>query len=331
MMPNFKTYNPTALFRISAILCLCVLFINKSFAQSADIKVSVDSTKITIGDQFHLQINATYNPQSTRVQFPSIPDTFQHFEVVERSKLDTVISRNQSTFKQTITLTSFDSGAWHIPPMAFQVQPLQGDTPHIHYTDSFTVMVNTVAVDTAQPFKPIFGIKGAKMPLSQILMYVGIGVLLAVLIGLLIWYYIRRRRNRPTEVPKPVEISLPPHEKAMNALSKLHEENLWQQAREKEYHTQLTDIVRLYLEEQFGIDCFDKTSAEIMQQVKKLKALSTSRQSLRFIFDTADMVKFARSKPLPEEHLQSMEYAKEMIHESFKKFQSQQVSNNTQA
>lgn len=329
MMLYRKTYTLLDLTRLVTMLLVGVLISASSNAQLADIKVKIDSTKITIGDQFHLQLDATYNPQAARVQFPSIPDTFQHFEVVERSKLDTVIARNQNTLKQTITLTSFDSGAWTIPSMAFQVQPLQGDTPSIHYSDSFKVMVNTVAVDTAQPFKPIFGIKGAKMPLSQIMMYIGLGVLLAVMIGLLIWYYIRRRRNRSTEAPKPVEVVLPPHEKALNALSKIAEENLWQQAREKEYHTQVTDTVRLYLEEQFGIDCFDKTSAEIMQQAKKLKALSTSRQSLRFIFETADMVKFARSKPLPEEHIQSMEFAKEMILESFKKFQSQQVSNNT--
>lgn len=311
----------------------CVLFVVAqfifavSFGQEVKIKAQLDSANVLIGDQIHLQLSAKYNPQNYRVQFPNLPDTFQHFEVIERSKMDTVIEREQSTFKQTITLTSFDSGQWKIPPQNFAIQSLKGDAPVFQQSDSFIVSVNTVAVDTAQPFKPIFGIKGATMPLSQILLYIALGILIAVLLGLLIWYLIRRAKNKPQKDNLPPLVILPPHEKAMQDLKNLEEQKLWQNQQEKAYHTQLTDIVRNYLEAQFEMDCFDKTSNEIMQQVKKLKALATSRQALRTIFETADMVKFAKSKPSAEEHEQSLELAKDMISESYKKFQSQQPSN----
>ncbi len=107
--------------------------------------------------------------------------------------------------------------------------------------------------------------------------------------------------------------------KALQSLERIEDEQLWQSGLDKQYHTILTDVVRLYLEEQFNMDCFEKTSAEIIQQVKKIKALSTSRQSLRTIFETADMVKFAKGQPVPEEHIQSMELAKDVINESYKK------------
>ncbi|GBL34420.1 hypothetical protein EMGBS15_00150 [Filimonas sp.] len=110
-----------------------------------------------------------------------------------------------------------------------------------------------------------------------------------------------------------------PHEKALQSLERIDKQQLWQSGLDKQYHTLLSDVVRLYLEEQFNMDCFEKTSAEIIQQVKKVKALSTSRQSLRTIFETADMVKFAKGQPYPEEHIQSMELAIDVINESYKK------------
>jgi hypothetical protein len=78
-------------------------------------------------------------------------------------------------------------------------------------------------------------------------------------------------------------------------------------------------VVRNYLEEQFGLDCLDKTSSEIIQQVKRIKALATSRQPLRTIFEVADMVKFAKSKPTLDEHEQSLVLAEEFILESYKR------------
>jgi len=296
-------------------------FLLSSFSSNAqDVKVSatIDSSSILIGDQIRMQLSATYDPQLFRIQFPSVPDTFNHFEVVERSKIDTLMGREENTYRQTVIVTNFDSGQWKIPPVAFEVQSLKGDPSQTLLSDSFLVNVNTMQVDTTKPIKPIFGIRGAKMPLKQIIFYVIAGILIAIILGLLIWYLWKKRKNKKPVVKEP-EIILLPHEKALRELKKINGQQLWQSNREKEYHTVVTDAVRTYLEEQFGMDCFDKTSSEIISQVKKVKALSTSRQSLRRIFETADMVKFAKSKPTPEEHIQSMELAHEFIRESYKK------------
>jgi hypothetical protein len=76
------------------------------------------------------------------------------------------------------------------------------------------------------------------------------------------------------------------------------------------------------------MDVFEKTSSELMQQIKKQKALSNSRQAVRSIFETADLVKFAKNKPSEEEHLQSMELAREIILESYKKYSNNLKSQN---
>ncbi len=143
-----------------------------SFAQPVKISARIDSSSIQIGDQIHLQLSATYNPQLYRVQLPSIQDTFNHFEVVERSKIDTLTGREENTYKQTIVITNFDSGQWKIPAIAFDITSLKGEAPQTLLSDSFLVNVSTVQVDTTQPIKPIFGIRGAKMPVGQIVLYV---------------------------------------------------------------------------------------------------------------------------------------------------------------
>ena len=313
---NFRSRIMNALW-ISVFIFLGT---NNAFAQDVKVSARIDSSSIMIGDQINLELTATYDPQLFKVQFPQIQDTFNHFEVVERAKMDTVIGRGDNIYKQRVLITNFDSGQWKIPSLGFDILPLKGAEPKIIYTDSFLINVNTVEVDTAKPIKPIFGIRGATMPIKQIILYVIAGILIAALLGFLLWYLyktIRDKNNKP--LSKETELILPPHEKALQALSRIEQQALWQNNQEKQYHTLLTDTVRLYLEEQFTIDCFEKTSSEIIQQVKKIKALSTSRQSLRTIFDTADMVKFAKSKPTPEEHIESMQLAKEIIIESYKK------------
>lgn len=164
------------------------------------------------------------------------------------------------------------------------------------------------------------------MPVQQMILNVlGIALLLVVL-GVLIWYIRKRMKaNKKSEVIVPEKIILP-HEKALQTLSQIEKEALWQHQQEKIYHTQLTDAMRTYLEEQFNIDCFEKTTTEIIYQVKRNKAFNNSRQALRSIFfETADMVKFAKSKPSDDEHVKSLELAVEVVKETYKKVSGNEI------
>lgn len=317
MMRKFKLYRIT----LTTLYFLLSTFF--SFAQDVNVKASINKNQIEIGDAVELKLSATFNPTQNKVQFPIVSDTFNHFEVIEKAKSDTVINREKNTITQTIIISNYDSGQWKIPSYAFEILPLQGSAPYTMNSDSLFVNVSTIAVDTSKPFMPIMAIRDAKMPMKTIVMYV-VGIILVIaILGFLVWYFIktlREKNNKPKA--KIQEIKLLPHEKAMQSLTQLETQNLWQNGQEKTYHTLLTDTIRTYLEEQFNMDVFEKTSSELMQQIKKQKALSNSRQALRTIFETADLVKFAKNKPTEEEHLQSMELAKEVILESYKKVQA---------
>ena len=320
LLKKYRTLLTTLYFLLSAFF---------SFAQDANVKASINKDHIVIGDAVELKLSATFNPTQTKVQFPIINDTFNHFEVIEKAKSDTVINREKSTITQTIIISNYDSGQWKIPSFTFGILPLQDSVPYILNSDSLLVNVNTIAVDTSKPFMPIMAIREAKMPMKTIVMYVAGIIIIVAILGFLVWYFIKKYReknNKPKE--KIIEIKLLPHEKAMQNLAQLESQNLWQNGQEKIYHTLLTDTIRTYLEEQFNMDVFEKTSSELMQQIKKQKALSNSRQAVRSIFETADLVKFAKNKPSEEEHLQSMELAREIILESYKKYSNNLKSQN---
>ena len=320
LLKNYRTLLTTLYFLLSAFL---------SFAQDVNVKASINKNQIEIGDAVELKLSATFNPTQTKVQFPIINDTFNHFEVIEKAKSDTVINREKSTITQTIIISNYDSGQWKIPSFTFGIFPLQDSVPYILNSDSLLVNVNTIAVDTSKPFMPIMAIREAKMPMKTIVMYVAGIIIIVAILRFLVWYFIKKYReknNKPKE--KIIEIKLLPHEKAMQNLAQLESQNLWQNGQEKIYHTLLTDTIRTYLEEQFNMDVFEKTSSELMQQIKKQKALSNSRQAVRSIFETADLVKFAKNKPSEEEHLQSMELAREIILESYKKYSNNLKSQN---
>jgi hypothetical protein len=315
MMRKFKLYkiiSTTVYFFLSTVF---------AFAQDIQVKASINKNQIEIGDAVKLNLSATFNPTQAKVQFPYVSDTFNHFEVIEKAKLDTVNTKEKNTITQTIIISNYDSGLWKIPSYSFQILPLQGGVPYTMSSDSLFVKVNTIVVDTSKPFMPIMAIREAKMPTKIIVMYVIAVIFGLAILGLLIWYGVKkfREKNNKDKV-KIQEIKLLPHDKAMQNLVQLEAQNLWQAGQEKIYHTLLTDTIRTYLEEQFNMDVFEKTSSELMQQIKKQKALSNSRQALRTIFETADLVKFAKNKPTEEEHLKSMELAKEMVLESYKKY-----------
>lgn len=300
------------------LLCCLIFMIHNSHAQNVRIKAMLDTARIEIGEQIQLKLQAVFDPQQYRINFPAVPDTVNHLEFIAKQN-DTIIGRSEHTITQSLTITSFDSGRWQIPSFRFDIQPLNGTTASTQWTDSLFVSVGMPIVDTSKPFKPIMGIQEAKMPWKELIWYiVGIVLLLGVLIFLII-YLVKNAKRKKKTVDTPV-VRLNPFEQAMQDLNQLEKQELWQQNQAKAYHTQINDIIRRYLETTFEYDCFEKTSNEIIQMIRKEKGLKAYIPDLKLIFETADMVKFAKSQPGEDEHLKSMQLTRTFIEHSYSQF-----------
>jgi hypothetical protein len=284
-----------------------------SWAQQPSVRViaSTDTNNIRIGEQVKLRLSATVEkPEGITVVFPQLPDSMEHWEVVTRLKPDTTGDNNKKIFSQTIILTSFDSGHWEIPAFRFDVVQNTAGLTDSAFTVPLGIDVGTIEVDTTKAFKPIKSVRGVGWNFWDYWLYFAIGIS-GVLIGIgLIVYF----RSKPKKVVvKPVVPLISPYEAALTQLQQLRAEKVWQQGDVKQYYTRLTDTLRTYLEQQFNIPALEQTSEELLQHIKPVTILNQQRDKLRSLLTLADLAKFAKLHPSPEEHEAAIQQAIEIV------------------
>jgi hypothetical protein len=292
--------------RVLRVLFLCLLVTgNWSLvtAQSPVISASIDSAQLLIGEQakIHLDIAANKN---ARLQLPLIADTLMTgVEVLEISKLDTTdIGNNRMQIKYDYLITSFDSALYLLPPFTV----IEGlDTV---YSQRLALKVSSLPVDTVS--MQFYDIKNVVEPpfvwkdYLDIVLYLLAAVLL---IGLVIYVIWRRKKHKPLlSLPKKAKVILPPHIQAIKALDEIKSEKLWQQGKEKEFHSQVSDILRTYLQARFGINAMEQVSGETLLEIRGISEADPVYDNLKQLLLTADLVKFAKYHPLPEENEMSL-------------------------
>ena len=308
------------------IIFLPVLFCwGSAFTQSLAAKVKLDTNAMLIGDQVKLELTLSF-PQKTLVKWPLIGDSLMHgIQVINRSKMDTIISsdRKSVTIHQSLILTSFDSGMYMLPELRFYYR--QPPDTAIRFIPSEILMlnVNTLAVDTTKAFKPIKGPMKVPMTFRELLPYLIIGILLVLIVAGVVWYFRKRKKSEPFFQLKP-KIQLPAHEIALNELGKLKDRKLWQEGKIKAYHSEVTDIIRRYLENRFSVMALEMTTYEILTDIGiKTKIDKEFINKLNYLLTLADLVKFAKMQPLPTENEMSMEHAVSFVRETaYKKDQT---------
>lgn len=290
---------------------LFILFISlASFAQDAKVNAKIDASQVMVGDQARLFIEVQHNAKQSRIEWAAMPDTFNSLEIVEKGKIDTVRQGDAVTYKQRLLITGFDSGAYTVPSFIFPVIPANG-TPYTIQTDSFPLLVQTVAVDTSKGYKDIKGIITVKSTWKDYIWYIAGALIFIVLLAVIIIYFVRNKK-----VVAPVVSKAPPEtlqEKAIRMLNALEQKQLWQSGQVKAYYVELTDILRNYIEARFRTPALELTTDELLQSARTHKELNAYRELLGGILYTADLAKFAKAEPLPAEHMAAMDNAKQFI------------------
>jgi hypothetical protein len=283
-------------------------------------RASLDSTYVIIGSPttIHLEVTA---PEGVAVQFPQLrkaiaaQDEDQSFQldISNVTEIDTVQSGLSLTLKRDVEVYAFDSATLYVPPFPFVVAP--GDTA---WTNALALKV-IVPFDVEVDPEKYCDIKAPLKPEFVWMDYVGwvLWPLLAlVVVAAVVYYFVyyRPRHHRERiETPKPAVV-LPPHEVALAALQALESKKLWQEGHVKRYYTELTDILRAYMDGRFKVSTMEQTSDEILQTMRLTDGITNSSlQNLRQVLQLSDLVKFARLKPLADENQLSLVNAKMFI------------------
>jgi len=296
------------------VLLTVFMFVSTaSFAQDAKVAARMDAGKITVGDRAHLFIEVHNNPSTGKIQWPVFPDSVNQLEIVEQEKIDTLQQGGFVTYRQKLHITGFDSGVFKVPSFAFTVIPKAGK-PYTLQTDSFQLLVQTVAVDTTQDFKPIKNIIPVTTTWKDYIGYIaGGGLLLLVIVGEIIYLL---RRKKPAPAPKPAAPAEPLQQKTIRLLNELDKKELWQKGQVKEYYVELTEIVREYIEGRFQTPAMELTTDELLAKAKVNKEMQPNYEVLSKILSTADLAKFAKWQPSPQEHIDVMESSKNFVNSS---------------
>lgn len=311
---------PKAVLRSTVALAFLLFAVQATLAQHIKPKAVLDSASILIGQQAHVELSVTYRVDAgpVSVRWPMITDTITgHIPVLHDSHVDTILPDKKNdpflfTQVRTLTVTSWDSGYWAIPPFSFIIN---GDSVE---TDPLLLTVNTVEVDTTQAIRDIKEIYTVPFSLLDWLrdnwQWISGGLAAVALItALFIFLYRRSRRPEPAvpEAPK-----APAHVRALLALEALQRKKLWQQERTKDYYTELTDIVRGYVEERYGVPAMEQTTDELLGRLRLSSMPSGPQEQLARLLRLADMVKFAKWKALPTENEQVMASAVRLVEET---------------
>ncbi len=300
----------------TAALAVCLLgSATVGKAQQPKVSVEMDSTYVTFGCPmtFHLQAIV---PEGQQITFPqdvlkhggivAYDDSAQYLLELDTFKpleIDTVQHENgYVTLKEDVTVFAFDSATFYIPPFEFVSQ--SGDT----------LATNSLALKVFVPFESVevdpqkfVGIKDVEDPEFVFMDYIWYFLLPLIILAVLVaawfgWqYYKKHKTDAPVVVPKAKP--LPPHVIAMNALDELAQKKLWQNGRDKEFHTELTDILRQYIEARFDVPAMEKTSDQILDELYELaESQKASLANLKQILSIADLVKFAKYHPYADEN-----------------------------
>ena len=295
-----------------------IAFVLYAFVAGAQVDVSakLDSAAITIGDQVNLTISVS-NSGDAVIYFPTSDNFAQGGIELIQQTFDTTFDNSGSplAFNQISTITSFDAGVDTIADL--KVRCLLPDKSIIEIAlDTILLTVNDVAVDTTKAIKDIVGVLSVPYTFADFLPWILLVIIVAGVVVAIYYIYKRVKNKKPIlPVAKPVVIT--PEEKALNELEGLRVSGMWKKGLIKEYHTALTDILRAYIESKMGIAAIEMTTDQILDSYSDLRNIPDgSAEKLRQILSTADMVKFAKSEPLPNEHDRSMNYAVSFVQET---------------
>lgn len=291
--------------RRAFVLVAILLLFTTAYPQVIVVKSSPDTSSILIGDQIGFSVSATI-PSGIDAALSTMTDTLTgKIIILGRNDRDTVISPDgKLTVTDRYLITGFDSGTYSIPP--FYAEYISGDSLKRYYSDYSFLRVDRPEITPQDTTDVIFDIvppRTAPVTFSDILPWLVIAVIAAAVIYLLARFLPRNPLRRFVRPPAPVE---PAHVIALRELYKLRDEELWQKGEVKQFYSRLSDIIRRYIDNRYGIMSPELTTDETVRMLQKAAVTTHDQMSIiKELLFLSDMVKFAKYVPQSEIHEKS--------------------------
>ncbi|MCE1188610.1 MAG: hypothetical protein LWX56_05660 [Ignavibacteria bacterium] len=301
---------------LSLIYLICASLL---YSQDVKVKVSTDASQYQLGD--HIKYDLTINcPKNSRAILPSVKDSLGKIEFVALDKGDTINNPDGSyQMNYHFRFISFDSGRVVIPSISIPYSANGVKELLTARTDSVVLNISGVKIDTTAELKDI------KQPMTEpvdwLLFFIIALVVVIFVAGL--FYLIKRYRAKMKGIVIERKEIIPPYEEALSRLRFLESQKLWQAGKVKEYHTEITGIIRWYFDRTFSIPALEMTSSEIIEKLRGKNLNSFTITTTQQFLENADMVKFAKFIPVSSVNEEMMKQAFAIIEEQKKIFHAE--------
>lgn len=284
------------------VLIFFTLFVSNSAFAETSLTANVTPQSATIGDRLKYEITITSDEKITPVLRL---EKREPFEVIGVETLD----EDEGVRKIIFTLASFKTGTFQLPVYTLRWMGVDGQ-PRMTKTEPLLIEIRSV-LKPGQTEPESFLINStaqARLDWKSYILPAILFLIVLALVAALFYYFKKRKKRAGSETPLN---KLTPSELAMERLKRIEEENLYAKGNIKLYFSEISDVLRDYLKEEFSVDAPEKTTCEI-RRIWPAK-LENSRLPVISLLETCDSAKFAKAIPSPEDADKSLLSAKNFI------------------
>lgn len=296
-------------------ITLLLIFISQVVLAQPKVVTKIDSTNMMIGEHMNMEFRVEHKPE-LEILMPKGLKLGGNIEVLSERDSTAEISKYKILTAKKVTITSFDSGTYVIPSIPIPVRK-NGRWDTI-FSKAMQLTVVSPTIDSTKDFAPIKEIFEEPVSFKEDILPGVLVVLGVALLVTLIWF-ISKRKKQQNDIQPSIAVEkpkTPAHITAFLQLKRLEDKQLWQKGDFKMYHSEISRIIREYLENRFEINALESVTHEIMSDVNDFGIESKQIQQLENTLLIADLVKFAKVEPSETEHRQAMELSLEFVRET---------------
>lgn len=298
--------------RCCIFISLIVLPIISIWAQEVQLNLSASGSFIRIGEPLTVTITAHYNAAQVNLQWPKMQMADDDPYAVLEVSVFPARSMGKRYFQECrISVTAYDSGIFSLPQWKIRVL---NDSSKSFSIPQFTFLAQTVPTDTnitkLKPLKTILDVPfdWAWYTSEIVLSFIGLAILLLV-----IWYVIKRNKNRNTLKNQPI---VPPDIQALEHLDELLKQEVWKTGNVKLYYSQLTEILKTYIEKRFQCSVMERTTAELLIYIRNHITDTQILNALERILTHSDFAKFAKQFHSEALHRELLNLSKSFVEQT---------------
>ena len=284
------------------------------FPQGKPIKVfaTTDTTEYTVGDYIEYQLKLSYD-KNIEVVLPAIKDSVKNLDYIKQlPAIKNELNGRVSEMRRFI-FAGYDSAKVTIPSYTIQYKYKNSGKVYSLTVNPVDVVVRTMDID---PKSDIQDVKSPiKIPLDWLFISIIVLIILLLALAGYFGYKYYKKKHQPKEYQK-VVIKIPPYKIAVEELEKLENEKLWQQGKIKDYHSRITTIIRKYFEKRFNFSALEMPSSEVLDNLSAIPKVGKVFDDTRLFFENADLVKFAKFKPMPSVNEEMMKQAYQIVRDT---------------